>query len=170
MSQLLILDKDGTLVIPASGKQFVQHPEDQIVLPGVKDAIAHYHAQNYICVIASNQGGVAAGYKSLEAAIAEMCYCLQLLPQIESVYFCPDFKGNECWCVRRDRSFQVGVLKLKGRMRKPGDGMIQQALWAHPGVTDILVVGDRPEDEQAAIAAKARFTHAQVFRGLFAKG
>lgn len=40
MSKLLILDKDGTLVTPASGKKFVHHPEDQVVLPGVHEAIA----------------------------------------------------------------------------------------------------------------------------------
>ena len=44
MEKLLILDKDGTLVRPKSGNEFVQHPEDQELLPGVVEAIARYAA------------------------------------------------------------------------------------------------------------------------------
>lgn len=55
--KLIILDKDGTLTTPKSGKKFVQHPEDQVLLPGVLDALKWHDSQGHILAIASNQGG-----------------------------------------------------------------------------------------------------------------
>ena len=57
VKRLAILDKDGTLVGTKSGETFVQHPEDQILLPGVEEAIARLVDDGYELVIASNQGG-----------------------------------------------------------------------------------------------------------------
>ncbi|HMA77901.1 MAG TPA: HAD family hydrolase, partial [Candidatus Paceibacterota bacterium] len=62
--KLAIFDKDGTLTTPASDAEFVQHPEDQILLPGVSEGVAAMAADGWTIAIASNQGGVAAGYKS----------------------------------------------------------------------------------------------------------
>jgi histidinol phosphatase-like enzyme len=59
MAKLLIIDKDSTLTIPKSGAEFVQHPEDQELLPGVKDQIERYHSEGWRIVVASNQGGCA---------------------------------------------------------------------------------------------------------------
>ena len=91
--KLCIFDKDGTLTTTKSGETFVQHPEDQILLPGVVEGITAMAADGWLFAIASNQGGVAAGYKSLDDAIREIRYCLSLLPQIELGLFCPD-KGE----------------------------------------------------------------------------
>lgn len=162
--RLVILDKDGTLVEPASGSKFTQFPEDQRLLSGVAERIADHKAVGDVLVIASNQGGVAAGHKSLRDAVAEMRYCLKLLPDIESALFCPDFDGNQCWYVDRDRDYQIEMLQWQGRMRKPGDGMVQQALGSHPDTEEILFVGDRPEDEQAAQAAGVAFVWADEWR------
>lgn len=114
--RLLALDKDGTLVRPASGSKFVQHPEDQVLLPGVAEVIRRYADEGWAMVICSNQGGVAAGHKTLEEAIAEMRYCLNLLPEINTAYFCPSlappkwlrwlrhlgFYATRCYRVDRD--------------------------------------------------------------------
>lgn len=59
MTKLLLLDKDGTLIKPASGAKFVQHPEDQELLPNVAEVIARYAAEGWTMAIASNQGGCA---------------------------------------------------------------------------------------------------------------
>ncbi|BDM83225.1 HAD-IIIA family hydrolase [Acaryochloris marina] len=162
--KLIILDKDGTLTTPKSGKNFVQKPEDQILLPGVLDAVRWHTLQGHMLIIVSNQGGVSAGYKTIAEVILEMKYCLHLLRGIQSAYFCPDFEGNQCWHVERQSSSQVEVLRFRGRMRKPGDGMIQQALLDHPCVSEILFIGDRPEDEQAAQAAGVDFQDAESWR------
>lgn len=171
MTKLAILDKDGTLIRSRSGHTFVRHPEDQELLPGVEDAIARLVADGYKLAIASNQGGVAAGYKTLEQAIAEMNYCIELLSNKESfwrAYFCPD-NGETCWEV-----FDSGKHRLcpvdtwKGQFRKPNPGMLRQALnsvMVYSVVTDVLYIGDRHEDEQAAQAAGIPFVWAHDWRG-----
>lgn len=55
--KLCVLDKDGTLVRPASGAEFPQSPTDQELLPGVKEAIDRMRATGWTFAIASNQGG-----------------------------------------------------------------------------------------------------------------
>jgi D-glycero-D-manno-heptose 1,7-bisphosphate phosphatase len=197
---LLLLDKDGTLIQPRSGRRFVRHPQDQELMPGVKAAIAQYAAQGWKMAIVSNQGGVAAGHKTLEDAIAEMAYCLELLPQIEVGFFCPDFEGNDCWRVRRKNPEFIGdkpceaiqaitwcveddrwipdtiyslisPSQVVGRCRKPEPGMLILAQQEYVVATrtenqlpQTLMVGDRPEDEQAAQAAGVDFLWAQQWR------
>lgn len=74
MFKLLMVDCDGTIREPLSEAKFIQHPHDQKIIKGADRAIADYHAQSYNIVGISNQGGVAAGYKSLERTIAEQRY------------------------------------------------------------------------------------------------
>lgn len=179
--KLLVLDKDGTLVRPKSGARFVQHPEDQELLPGVAEAIAHYAAEGWTMAIASNQGGVAAGHKTLDDAIAEMRYCLRLLrnavPDIRyqhkcpifEALFCPDFQGSYCWSVQWGvKAMPIHECEwiprnLHGEFRKPSPGMLNffnlRSRWS-----DSLMAGDRPEDEQAARAARVRFMWADQWR------
>lgn len=165
--KLAILDKDGTLTQSKSGAQFVQHPEDQELMPGVKEAIARLVAGGYVLAIASNQGGVAAGHKSLEDAIAEMRYCLQLLPEIDYALFCPDFSGQELWMVDRsigndascrDRGTSTAIY---GRYRKPEPGMLN---FASEFYSEAVMIGDRTEDRLAAEAAGIPFLHADEWR------
>lgn len=190
---LLLLDKDGTLIQPSSGERFVQHPQDQELMPGVAEAIAHYAAEGWNLAILSNQGGVTAGHKSLDDAIEEMAFCLELLPQIDFGLFCPDFKGKECWKVWRKQPDFIGDKpfaairaitwaveddrwvadtshpfltpdQVVGLCRKPNPGMVLMAQHEYASATkteitlpETLMVGDRPEDQQAAQAAGVRF-------------
>ena len=128
--KLAIVDKDGALVCPKSGNTFVQNPQDQELLPGVQEAVSRLVADGYVLVIASNQGGVAAGHKTLEDAIAEMQYCLSLLPQIDRAYFCPDY-GKTCIAVLRNLSRWVDAGECWGddrwQYRKPQAGMLYMA-------------------------------------------
>lgn len=169
---LVILDKDGTLVRPKSGEKFVQSPDDQELLPNVSNRISELKKQKAVLVIASNQGGVASGHKTLEEAIAEMRYCMQLLLfSIEEGYICPDFEGNVCYSAthsqKHDRMYpQYPDLSF----RKPGWGMIKLAAIAwlgtkiKPDNSNILFIGDRPEDSQAAQSANIRFLDAEDWR------
>ncbi|MBE9193571.1 hypothetical protein IQ230_25235 [Gloeocapsopsis crepidinum LEGE 06123] len=43
--ELLLLDCDGTIREPISGAKFIQHPEDQKIIAGAEQAIAHYHQE-----------------------------------------------------------------------------------------------------------------------------
>lgn len=74
MNKLLILDKDGTLTKTISGEKFVQHPEDQKIIPGASKAVNYAKQQGYKIAIASNQGGVKAGFKTIEEALQEFIY------------------------------------------------------------------------------------------------
>lgn len=169
--KLLLLDKDGTLILPASGERFVQSPWDQKDIDGVKETIARYASDGWNPVIISNQGGIAAGHKTLEETISEMRFCLELFPQIEEAYFCPDFEGKECWkvwanCDEQHRicynpeSWDVADLGIAYQFRKPMPGMLKLAMRLH-GADEVLFVGDRPEDEEAAEAAGVSFVWAE---------
>lgn len=188
-NKLLVLDKDGTLVKPASGHEFVQHPQDQVLLPGVAERIEEYAAAEWSIAIASNQGGVAAGYKTLEDVIAEMRFCvrlledeLQMLEIVEMALMCPDFEGQQCWDCREGlRQDLRDVIELHtnqftkhlvGTFRKPGSGMLEAAaIAAHAGFAglstkweNVLMVGDRAEDQGAANAAGVNFMWADEWR------
>jgi D-glycero-D-manno-heptose 1,7-bisphosphate phosphatase len=178
--KLLLTDKDGTLIAPASGAKFVNQPWDQAPLPGASEAIAKYAADGWTIAIISNQGGVAGGHKSLESAILEMQFCLKLFPQIQEAYFCPDFDGLDCWRVWGDcspsqqicygeKSFQSWELALKGTFRKPNAGMLRLAMAIH-SPDQVLYTGDmlianspKGEDENAALSAGIPFIAAPEF-------
>lgn len=176
--RLCILDKDGTIVRPKSGQTFVQSPEDQELIPGVTDAIAKLVAEGFTLAISSNQGGVAAGHKSLDNAIREMRYCLNLLEMDIQALFCPDFEGEKCFDVRQD-NFEIVhvdrrrhrfVRELSGTFRKPGSGMVRYLLWywGDDGLLppkDCLFIGDREEDAKCAAGAGIRFLNAVEWWG-----
>lgn len=172
---LLLLDKDGSLVSPcSSANKFVTDPWDQQPLPNVADRLTKYASNGWKMTIISNQGGIKAGHKSLENCILEMKFALQLFPQIEEAYFCPDFDGGaECWriwgdCQEDERilynknSPEVCYLEIENQLRKPNSGMLKLAASFY-NFDEILYVGDRPEDEGAASAANIPFQWAAEF-------
>lgn len=169
MAKLLLLDCDGTIREPLSGAKFISHPRDQKIIPGADKAISHYYSKGWSIVGITNQGGVAAGFKSLEDAIAEQEYTLELFPEIGFIYFCPDFEGNHCWEVSKTSfaSFPADFAgkEFIGKFRKPNPGMLEVAIMmARALKPECLYVGDRPEDEQAATAAGIRFQWADMWR------
>lgn len=165
MTKILFVDCDGTIREPITG-QWIQPYDNQQIMQGADQAIAHYHAQSFTIIGISNQAGVAARHKTLADCIAEQAYTLTLLPQIEGIYFCPDYDGEECYYVSLTKDFGIGSPSLRGKFRKPNIGMLVYALWQFPGVktSDCWMVGDRPEDEQAAAAAGINFLAADIWR------
>lgn len=184
MNRAIFLDIDGTLTGTISGETFKQHSQDVLVLPGVEKALQYYQNQtpNWIMIGISNQGGVGAGYKSIEDAIAEMKYTLKLLPQLSAIYFCPDFAGQACWRIDRTVEFIVSEIDRIGNFdpmiregnliyRKPGAGMVFQAAKEFGiDLTQSWYVGDRSEDEQCAIAAGVQYMDATIWRNRFLPG
>lgn len=179
-NKIAILDKDGTLVRPKSGAEFVQNPEDQELLPGVAEAVARLVAEGWDLAIATNQGGVAAGYKTLEDAIEEVKFCMNLLPQCTTAYFCPDFEGEVCWLVwtrlegddeevcQRDSIKLIYSKSRKGNYyRKPNPGMIDEILDCYEDCGqpfEAVLIGDMESDREAAEAAGIRFVDAAEWR------
>lgn len=171
--KLLILDKDGTLVRPKSGHKFVQKPWDQIPLEGAQEKVREYAKDGWYIAVASNQGGIAAGHKTVEATVMEFEFLFELFPEISDAYFCPDFEGEQCYRLyahKIDSAVYVSYVvyspeqfdihnPICAGFRKPGAGMLLLAMGCFPCDEEdqYLYVGDREEDEQAAHAAKIPF-------------
>lgn len=162
MNKILILDMDGTCREPASGQQFISCPTDQKIILGAGIAITRYHAEGWIIFGATNQGGVAAGKKSLEDCIKEQIKTLNLLPNLHKIYFCPDFEGKQLGCVYPS-DWNIFAPVGYSSFRKPGPGMIEYILATHT-VDQCLFVGDRIEDKLAASGAKIPFMWAEAWR------
>lgn len=158
---LLLVDLDGTIREPLSGAQYFQHPEDQQIVAGADIALNSY-GEEWLIVGITNQGGVAAGHKSIQQCIQEQQYTLALFPQLREIYFCPDFEGKKCFRVTPHNVHNHSKTKWSGQYRKPGAGMLQLALARHKQFPQqSLYVGDRPEDEAAAQRARIPFEWAE---------
>lgn len=174
--KLLLLDKDGTIVESSHPSGFINEPWHQKIIHPAQLAIQQAYQAGWDIKICSNQGGVAAGHKSLEKCFQEMHYCLELFPEISEAYFCPDFEGEICWYCwgecsedfrierkRSDSGWYPGTsISEFPSFRKPGAGMLLAA--ANLDYDHILYVGDRPEDQGAAQAANMRFMWAEEWR------
>lgn len=169
MTKILFCDVDGTLTGTVSGATFKSNPRDVLVLPGVANALSQYAKEDYLMVGISNEGGVGAGHKKLEAAFEEKQYTCLLLPQLEAIYFCPDLAGQVLCRADRDTGIEVQFDSNRySSFRKPGIGMIQYCLSLYAGnANKCWMVGDRPEDKKAAETAGINFIATDVWRAKF---
>lgn len=160
---LLLLDLDGTVREPLDGHKFIGRPRAQRIIAKAQGAIAYYESLGWKIVGITNQAGVASDKKSLQSCIKETVYTLTLLPALEEIYFCPDFEGKKCFCVTRNQVDDYHHHPASGTFRKPAPGMLNLAIQRHqPDLA--LMIGDRPEDRAAALAAGIRFLQAQSWR------
>lgn len=177
MNRAIFLDVDGTLTGAISGEIFKKHSADIAVLPGVKEGIEFFSAQNppWLFIGISNQGGVSAGHKSIDDAVDEMANTLLLIPQLSAIYFCPDFEGRTC---HRVTVSGTEVIQLADKdcesgwtYRKPDAGMIHLA--ANENFVDLKeswMIGDRKEDGECAVKARLNFMWAETWRNRFLSG
>lgn len=177
---------------------YINAPDDQELIPEAKAAIARYVREGWTIVGITNQGGVEAGHKTITEAIAEQRFTQGIVqdiartierarfdppsPILSAIYFCPDFAGQQCWYIpygelatpMHDREWVAQPWmpeppsSLVGTFRKPRPGMLKLALQTPQGWGDVLFVGDRPEDKQAAAAAGVPFMQAEEWRGTVA--
>lgn len=174
MTDLLILDMDGTVRIKKGGTPgdikagFISHPEDQEIIPGAAKAIEVYAKEGWLIVGVSNQGGVAAGKKTMRSCSVEQQNTVKLCPEISRIFFCPDYEGKQLFVAYSSHvrliSYPTHVFYQEGMQfssfRKPEPGMIEW-IKAVEEPDKILFVGDRPEDEQAAEKAGIDFQWAK---------
>ncbi len=152
--KLIIFDVDGTLVTTKSGATFRKTADDWQWLPGRVERLHQLANQGIKLAIATNQGGVAFGYLDYHEMRHELRHMADE-GRIDFTAICfthPDAK-IEAYHKDSDR-------------RKPGPGMLLDAMGALK-IEQIhtLMVGDRPEDEQAAQAAGAAFMWSDKFFG-----
>jgi D-glycero-D-manno-heptose 1,7-bisphosphate phosphatase len=158
---LLLVDLDGTIRQSLSGQRYFQHPQDQQAIEGA-DVALHAYTDEWIIVGITNQGGVAAGYKTIQRCIEEQQYTLELFPQLKEIYFCPDFEGKKCFRVTLHNVHNHSKTKWSGNYRKPSAGMLNLAMVRHKhSPQNTWYVGDRPEDETAAQRAGIKFQWAE---------
>lgn len=152
--KVVIFDVDGTLTTTKSGAPFRTTADDWQWLPGRLEKLVELDRQGVKLACASNQGGVAFGLLDageIRAALCDMATAAHIL----FVVLCfshPNAKLDE---YREDSP-----------RRKPGPGMLLEIIEASgESNADTLMVGDRPEDEQAAHVAGCAFAWADDFFG-----
>lgn len=173
MTKLAILDMDGTVRESISRSKFINLPRDQKLIDGAIAAIDNLQRKDYIVVGASNQGGVITGHKSMSHCIEEQQYTLQLLAdadvRIESILFCPD-NGNECYqAVSQNptvNALHTYTNAFVGKYRKPQAGMLLHAIALY-GADEAVMIGDRPEDKEAALSSGIQFIDAVEWRSRY---
>lgn len=152
---VLCLDIDGTVRKSKSGKTFIEGPEDIVLIDGIEEAIWQYKNKGYLVYGVSNQGGVAHGFKTLEAVKEEFGETVNLFEKnpFECIIFC-----------QHDEKGTVVPYNRRSLLRKPSIGMLvwveiktYQNLNIYVDWDNSLFVGDRPEDEQCAANANVPF-------------
>ena len=144
MRPAVFFDRDGVLNVE---KNYLHRQEDFEWQTGAPEAIAWLKEQGYLVIVVTNQSGIARGYYA-EADMHALHDHMQALLQpygasIDAFYHCPHLPNGtvpayarECCC------------------RKPGPGMIEQALADYEiDCSRSFLVGDKPSDVQAAEAA-----------------
>lgn len=176
--KVVFFDIDGTLTETISGALSKQNPNDIKVMDGVIKGLDFHKSKGYTLIGISNQGVCAAinqatgkPYKLIEDAIKEMQNTLQLLPQLELIYFCPDFEGLIMWKVSKNDFLEIkqdDTYKFES-FRTPGAGIIN-FFCNQNAPQEAWLVGDRPEDDAAANNAGIDFIWASTWRNRFAPG
>jgi D-glycero-D-manno-heptose 1,7-bisphosphate phosphatase len=169
---LLCLDLDGTLVddalIEEDGK--LQRPQDQlfhepVLRPNVFEVIDRSALEGDRFAIITNQGGVAWGYHTQAEVRQRISRAVALLDFFRG----RPFSVHVAWDHPRATVAQFRSDKEEVGRRKPGPAMILEAIDRHIGIgtsslgLEVIMVGDRPEDEEAAKAASVDFSPAGDF-------
>lgn len=173
MKKILFCDLDGTLRTTLSSETFAKHPRDYKIVPETIEKLDKAINNGWVIHGIANQGGVAAGHKSLKKCVHEMYYTMDLIPHLTSILFCPDFAGQRCLEVSRN-IYHIKNLQVVDRefpqlietFRKPKPGMLEAILRRNNmkqpfDFDECYMVGDRPEDEAAAKAIGIPFMWAK---------
>jgi D-glycero-D-manno-heptose 1,7-bisphosphate phosphatase len=133
----VFLDRDGTI---NEQMGYINHISRFVLLPGIGEAIRQLNQNGFLVIIVSNQSGVARGYFPVDLVYQVHDRMREELRKqgahIDGIFFCPHHPRGvvreyacECTC------------------RKPGTGMIEQALKEFPvDVKRSYVVGDKYSD------------------------
>lgn len=147
-NKAVFLDRDGTLNEEVG---YVNHIQRFILLPRVGESIRLLNQHGWKAVVVSNQSGVARGYFP-ESLVHQVHDKMQDLltregAHLDGIYYCPHHP-------------EVGVPPYRQtcRCRKPGTGMIEEAVKAFGlDCSQSYVIGDRGVDIELAgqLGAKA---------------
>lgn len=145
----VFLDRDNTLIHDPG---YLKDPHLVTLLPGVAEGLSQLRAAGYLCVVVSNQSGVARGLLT-EADVAAVNERIQSLlaphgAAIDAFYHCPYLPGEEA---------VVTEFRRDSDLRKPKPGMLLLAAKKHRiDLTRSWMIGDSPRDVEAGRAAGCR--------------
>lgn len=117
MKKALFLDRDGTVCREVG---YVNHPGRLELLPGAAEAIAEARRHDFVCVLVTNQAGVARGY--FEEDLVRLAHerLTRLLAaagtELDAIYYCPHHP------TAGEPPFRAAC-----SCRKPRPGMLQKA-------------------------------------------
>jgi len=138
----VFLDRDGVLIEDTGYPHLEEHLR---LIPGAAEAVRRLNQLGYLCVIVTNQSGVARGLFSEDQMKAFNALIIRRLAAggavIAAVYACP-FHAE----ARDDRYRHPDHPD-----RKPNPGMILRAISDH-GIDPArsFMIGDQPSDMEAA--------------------
>ncbi|MGL4422100.1 MAG: D-glycero-alpha-D-manno-heptose-1,7-bisphosphate 7-phosphatase [Gemmataceae bacterium] len=128
LRKILFLDRDGTLMVDVG---YPRDPAMVTLLPGAAEGVATLAAAGFWPVVVSNQSGLGRGLITPTEALAVHARFANLMEQQSGwrlpMYYCPHAPEEGCRC------------------RKPGTGMLNQAMIEHRGEAAIMI-GDKPSD------------------------
>lgn len=126
----VMLDRDGTINVECD---YLDHPDKVQLLPGALEGLRRMQTLGLGLIVLTNQSGVGRGYFTLDTLDQIHRRLAELLDaggvQLDGIYFCPHLPEDGCNC------------------RKPGPGMIRQAVARH-GFDPArgFVIGDKGVD------------------------
>lgn len=178
---ILFVDLDKTIRRPKKG-EFIYPPEEQEIIPEALNALRQY--MDWTIIGITNQYGVKKQYKTLEEAIREQRFTMQLIADqgnglflLQEVLFCPD--GGDTCCRVTAESLDVNIQKITeeqtylynrnqgyAKFRKPDIGMLQVAMHqlSSAKIEKSLLVGDDPTDKECANNANIPFLWAHEWQ------
>jgi D-glycero-D-manno-heptose 1,7-bisphosphate phosphatase len=150
-AQMYIFDKDGTIIAALDGRP-ANAISEQSLLPNVAEKCADLRNAGKILAIASNQGGVAAGFLSYAAARGLVDHAAILIGA-QYIEMCPHMPYGP-----------VAEFVQQCECRKPKPGMLLEiARLAGLAPDECVYVGDWKTDKEAAEAAGMCFEWAADF-------
>jgi len=146
-NKAFFLDRDGIIIknIPYLRKV------DQIeFLPDVQKAIRKINKNNYICIIITNQSGIARGLVSIEELNDIHNNIMEKIKKgrgkIDAIYFCPHHPNAK-----------IKKFSMTCMCRKPKPGLILEAEKIHNlELKDCYLVGDQDIDFEAGSKANCK--------------
>lgn len=144
----VFLDRDGVLIEDTG----YPHLESQLrMMPGAAAAVGRLNRLGYLCVIVTNQSGVARGLFDEDRMHAFNALLLERLAEegarIDAVYACP-FHAEATVARYRHPDHPD---------RKPNPGMLLRAIAEHDiDPARSFMVGDQPSDMEAARRASVK--------------
>lgn len=164
--KLYLYDLDSTLTESISGRTFPETIRDRKFMSGRKEKLLELHGKRKKQAIITNQGGAPWGFldpDEMNTYLANLC----ISSGIDKYFVCYRDTGEKARTSDRTiKELTVPEYYKEWDRRKPGPGMLIEAMDFF-GIDryDAIMIGDRPEDQQAAEAALVDFQWSWEFFG-----